>query len=211
MTDANKTISIAAADLQGRGVYRLVTSVLVPRPIGWISTIGKDGTPNLAPFSFFGGAASRPPHIFFSSSLRDGRQKDSLRNAEETGEFVFNVVDEVLAEAMNVTSSDWPYKVDEFKEAGLAMAPCVDVRVPRVAAAPVAIECKVTQMVPVECTTSVMVIGKVLRFHLREGLLRANGLVDAELLRPVGRLGGDEYATLGQVFSMVRPLDLREK
>lgn len=205
MNMEQKIISIAPDELPPRDAYRLMLSVIVPRPIAWVSTIGADGTLNLAPFSFFNGVGGTPPTVMFSVGLRKGQIKDTLRNVRETGEFVVNLVNEELAEAMNRTSGEWSYNVNEFELAGLATAPSIDVRPPRVAAAPVAMEAKVTQLVPVIGTTSTMVLGRILRYHIREGLLRPNGLVDATLLRPITRLGGDEYATIGRVFSMVRP------
>lgn len=201
----HKTISFAPDELPPRDAYRLLLSTVVPRPIAWVSTVGKDGTLNLAPFSFFNAVAGNPPTVMFSVGQRRGQTKDTLRNARETGEFVVNIVDESLAERMNQTSGEWHYEIDEFAMAGLTPAPSLAVRPPRVAAAAVAMEAKVTQIVPVEGSTSTMVLGRILRYHLREGLLRPNGLVDAALLRPIARLGGDEYITIGNVFSMTRP------
>ena len=198
-------ISIAPGDLSPRDAYRLMISVVVPRPIAWVSTVGADGSLNLAPFSFFNGVANNPLTIMVSVGQREGGPKDTLRNAQETGEFVVNIVDESLAEAMNATSGEWPYDTDEFELAGLATAPSCDVRPPRVAAAPVALEAKVSQIIPVEGATYTLILGRVVRFHIRDGLLRPNGLVDAARLRPLARLGGDEYARLEGVFSMARP------
>ena len=140
-----------------------------------------------------------------SVSRRAGRPKDTLFNAQATGEFVVNIVSEELAEAMNQTSGEWAYEVDEFELAGLTPALSIDVKPPRVAEAPLALECKVTQIVPVSETTYTLILGRVVRFHLRAGLLRPNGLIDASLLRPLARLGGDEYATIHNVFEMQRP------
>ena len=204
-TIQTKMLSIAPGDLPPRDAYRLMLSVVAPRPIAWVSSIGADGTLNLAPFSFFNGVGGNPPTVMFSVGQRKGQRKDTLRNVQETGEFVINIVSEELAEAMNQTSGEWPYEVNEFELAGLETAPSMDVRPPRVAAAPVAMEARVTQIVPVLGTTSTMVLGRIVRFHFREGLLRDNGLVDAMLVRPIARLGGDEYATIGSVFAMPRP------
>jgi len=200
-----KTLSIIPEDLPLRDAYRLMLSIVAPRPIAWVSSIGADGTLNLAPFSFFNGVGGTPPTVMFSVGQRKGKAKDTLRNVQETGEFVVNIVSEELAEAMNITSGEWDYEVNEFELAGLETAPSIDVCPPRVALAPVAMEGKVTQIVPVVGTTSTMVLGRILRYHIREELLRPNGLVDATLVRPIARLGGDEYATIGRVFSMARP------
>lgn len=198
-------LSINPDDLAPRDAYRLMISSVVPRPIGWASTVSPDGAPNLAPYSFFNGVAGPPPVVMISVGRRAGQPKDTLRNVEQTGEFVINVVDETLAEQMNHTSGDWAYGESEFDLAGLAMTPSVAVAPPRVAAAAVALEAKVQQLVPVDGTSYTMVLGRVVRFHIRADLLRANGLVDAMLLRPVARLGGDEYATVGRVFELSRP------
>lgn len=198
-------ISIAPTDLEPRDAYRLLISAVVPRPIGWASTLGANGTLNIAPFSFFNAVSNMPLTVMISVGQRQGQPKDTLRNARETGEYVINIVDEDLAAAMNITSGEWAYEVNEFDRAGLATAASFDVKPPRVAAAPVALECKVTQIVPVQDTTYTLILGRVLRFHIRSGLLRPNGTIDAALLKPVARLSGDEYATLGRVFEMKRP------
>ena len=203
LTSAMQTI--VPTDLDPREAYRLLISAVVPRPIGWASTIGADGSLNIAPFSFFNAVSNMPLTVMISVGQRRGQPKDTLRNARETGEFVINIVDEDLAAAMNTTSGEWAYDVNEFDRAGLATAPSLDVKPPRVAAAPIALECKVTQIVPVQDTTYTLILGRVLRFHIRSGLLRPNGQIDATLLKPVARLSGDEYATLGRVFEMQRP------
>ncbi|HZY40572.1 MAG TPA: flavin reductase family protein [Anaerolineae bacterium] len=197
--------TIVPTDLDPRDAYRLLISAVVPRPIGWASTLGADGSLNLAPFSFFNAVSNMPLTVMISVGQRRGQPKDTLRNALETGEFVINIVDEELAAAMNITSGEWAYDVDEFDRAGLMTAPSIDVKPPRVAAAPIALECKVTQIVPVQDTTYTLILGRVLRFHVRSDLLRPNGTIDASLLKPVARLSGDEYATLGRVFEMKRP------
>jgi flavin reductase (DIM6/NTAB) family NADH-FMN oxidoreductase RutF len=202
---AQDMTSIVPTDLDPREAYRLLISVVVPRPIGWASTIGADGTLNLAPFSFFNAVSNMPLTVMISVGQRKGQPKDTLRNAQETGAFVINIVDEALAAAMNETSGEWAYDVNEFDRAGVTPAASIDVPPPRVAEAPVALECKVTQIVPVIDTTYTMILGRVLRFHIRSDLLRPNGAVDALRLRPLARLSGDEYAALGRVFEMKRP------
>lgn len=197
--------SIIAADLAPRDAYRLLISAVVPRPIGWASTLGADGSLNLAPYSFFNGVGGSPPTVMISVGQRKGAAKDTLRNVRETGEMVINIVDVDLAERMNTTSGDWAYGISEFAQAGLTPAPSIDVRPPRVAEAKVALECAVTQIVPVDQTGYTMILGRVVRFHIRAGLLRSNGLIDPVALAPIARLGGDEYSRLGEVFEMGRP------
>ena len=202
---ASDSISIVPTDLDPRAAYRLLISVVVPRPIGWTSTIGVDGTLNLAPFSFFNAVSNMPLTVMISVGQRKGALKDTLRNVQETGEFVINIVNEELATAMNETSGEWAYEVNEFDRARVTPASSIDVKPPRVAEAPIALECQVKQIVSVIDTTYTMILGRVLRFHLRSDLLRPNGMVDALRLKPLARLGGDEYATLGGVFEMKRP------
>ncbi len=198
-------VSIDPDELNPRDAYRLVSSIVVPRPIAWVSTVGKDGSVNLAPFSFYNMVAGRPPIVMVSYSPRRTGEKDTLRNSRETGEFVVNVVDESLAEAMNSTSMECAYGVNEFTLAGLTPLPSVKVRPPRISEALAAMEAKVTQIVPVEGSSSVMVLGRIVRCHLREGLLGPDWVVKPELLKPVGRLGRIEHTTLGRIFSMARP------
>ena len=202
-------ISLVPEQMAARAPYHLLTSIAAPRPIAWISTINAEGVPNLAPFSFYNAVAGFPPTIMFSVSYRVQRKpkvKDTLRNVETMGEFVSHVIDETLAEAMMVTSADLPPGVNEFEIAGLEAVPSIDVQPPRIAAAPVAMECRVTQIVPVEGSTNVMVLGRVLRFHIREDLLRSNGLVDTVKMHPVTRLGGPvEYTKIGELFHLDIP------
>jgi len=143
--------------------------------------------------------------MFAPGKKADGSPKDSLRNARETGEFVVNLADEPLAEALNHTSGAWAHGVDEFAEAGLLAAPSSLVRPPRVAAAPVALECRVSQLVEVTGSSSTLVLGQVLAVQVRRDLLGDDGLIVAERYRPIARLGRDEYSALGRVFSLTRP------
>jgi flavin reductase (DIM6/NTAB) family NADH-FMN oxidoreductase RutF len=204
-----KMVTLIPGSMDARAPYHLLTSIAVPRPIAWVSTISADGVPNIAPFSFYNAVAGFPPTIMFSVSYRVGRDpkvKDTLRNCQEVGEFVSHVVDEQNTEAMIKTSVDYPYGVNEFEIAALETLPSMDVKPPRVAHAPVAMECRVTQIVPVEGATNVMILGEVLRFHIREGLYRSNGLVDTVRMKPVSRLGGRvEYAKIGELFHLKIP------
>lgn len=192
-------------ELEPRDAYRLLISTVIPRPIAWVSSMGKDGSVNLAPFSFFNAVGNSPPTIMISIGQRKGQVKDTLRNLKETGECVVHIADEELSEKMVQTSGDWSYGANEFEQAGLESIPSIHVKPPRLKNAPVAMEAKVTQIVPVEGTASTMVLGQVLCFHIREDLLRDNGGIDPNRLKPVARLGGTEYTTLGKVFSLVRP------
>lgn len=199
------TLSLAPTDLHPREAYRLFISLVVPRPVAWVSSMGADGSLNLAPFSFFNGVGGTPPTVMVSVGQRAGVPKDTLRNIEEMGEFVVHIAGKGLAEAVNATSGDWPYGVSEFEVAGLETLPCDLVRPPRLALAPVAMEVKATQLVPVLDTHYTMVLGQVLRYHIRKELLAEDGLADPAKLGAIARLGRDEYTWIEHVFSLPRP------
>ncbi len=198
-------ISFVPEEMEPRAPYHLLTSIVAPRPIAWVSTISKDGKPNLAPYSFFHAVAGFPPTIMFSVSYRqtkEPKEKDTLRNVREVKEFVCHIVDETMANAMIETAVDLPYGVNEFEVAKLNTISATDVQPLRIADAAVAMECQVTQIVPVEGATNVMVLGRVLRFHVREDLYRPEmGLVDTVRMKPITRLGGAvEYTKIGELF-----------
>lgn len=181
------------------------TALVVPRPIGWISTLSPEGVANLAPYSFFNAVCGEPPFVMFSSVGR----KDSQRNIEATGAFVVNMAVADLAEAMNATSAVVPPGVDEFALAGLEKAPCRNVAVPRVAASPVALECLLAQVVPLVSRDgrrgrSDVIIGEVVGIHIADAVIE-DGMLDVARIRPLSRLGYMDYAIVDDVFSMRRP------
>ena len=186
--------------------YHLLTSIVAPRPIAWVSTMSRGGLPNLAPYSFYNAVAGFPPTIMFSVSYRrrEPKEKDTLRNVKETGEFVSHIVNEAMAEAMLKTSAEFFYGVSEFEQVGLKTTASISVKPPRIVGVPVAMECKVTQIVPVEGATNVMVLGQVVRFHVREDLYRPElGLVNTVQMQPVTRLGGaKEYTKIGELLML---------
>lgn len=201
----NKMLSFVPAEMPDPAPYHLLTSIVAPRPIAWVSTVSADGAPNLAPYSFYNAVAGFPPTIMFSVSYRrrEPKEKDTLRNVKAVGEFVSHIVDEAMADAMVQTSAEFSYGISEFEQAGLETVASTDVKPLRLAQAPVAMECRVTQIVPVEGATNVMVLGRVVRFHIREDLYRSDlGLVDTVEMRPITRLGGTvEYTRIGELFS----------
>jgi flavin reductase (DIM6/NTAB) family NADH-FMN oxidoreductase RutF len=203
------TITLTPGEMAPRAPYHLLTSIVAPRPIAWVSTVSSTGEHNLAPFSFYNAVAGFPPTIMFSVSYRQTRlprTKDTLRNVQEVGEFVCHVATEDLAQEMIVTSADVPPGYNEFELAHLETTPSIHVRPLRILAAPVAMECRVTQIVPVEGTTNVMVLGCVLCFHIREDLLRENGMVDTIRMKPLTRLGGSvEYTRIGELIHLPVP------
>jgi flavin reductase (DIM6/NTAB) family NADH-FMN oxidoreductase RutF len=186
------------AELPGKEPYFLLTGLVVPRPIAWVSTLSEDGVANLAPHSYFNAISSDPLIVHFTST----GEKDSLRNCRATGEFVVNVVSRDLIEPMNLTAADAPPEVSEFDLAGLAQAPSERVAPPRVARAKAALECRVVDIHSLG--NGNMVFGQVLLVHVDDTVWR-DGRVDAELLDPVGRLSGSAYATLGDVVKIPRP------
>ncbi|HPF34680.1 MAG TPA: flavin reductase family protein [Candidatus Krumholzibacteria bacterium] len=199
---------IDPAEQDLRANYKLLIGSVLPRPIAWVSTADAEGRPNLAPFSFFTGASPQPPMVVFSPLRRfsDGQEKDTLVNIRATGEFVVNVVTEELVEQANDTAVEFAPGVSEFGEAGLTAAPCETVRAPRVAESPVSMECRLVQVVdlgPQAAGGGAVVIGEVLRFHVRDDLID-DGRIDTEALHPVGRLAGAEYTTLGRRFTLER-------
>lgn len=190
---------IDPARLEGREPYFLITSLVVPRPIAWVSSISADGVLNVAPHSYFNVISSNPWIVHFTST----GEKDTLRNVRATGEFVVNVVTRELVEEMNFTSADFPPGESEFEWADLEPAPSARVAVPRVARARVAFECRVNEIV--SKGNGHMVFGDVLLAHVDETLF-VEGRVDPHLLRPVGRLGGALYTDAsGDVFKLPRP------
>jgi flavin reductase (DIM6/NTAB) family NADH-FMN oxidoreductase RutF len=198
---------LRAGELTGRQRYRLLTSLLVPRPIAWVSTRSADGVRNLAPFSYFMGVSAAPMLIAVSVGLRRGDLKDTLVNVRERGDFAVNVVTERHIEAMVHTSGDWPPGTDEFQEAGVEAAECDVVDAPRVADAPAVLECRLFREVELGDAANALLVGEVLAVRLDPGLeLDPESLhVESESLRPVARLGLDEYAFLGARHHLPRP------
>lgn len=191
-------IGIDPVDLEERENYYLLTGIVVPRPIGWVSTVDATGQRNLAPHSYFNLVSSEPPVVLFSSIGR----KDTLRNIEAVGEFVVNVVSHELVEPMNLTSADFPPEEDEFSWAELEAVASTTVAPPRVNLAKVALECQLVEVRRVG--NGNVIFGRVVFVHIDESVWRL-GRVDPELLQPVGRLGGAAYATVKDVYKISRP------
>ena len=199
----------APLELTGRQLHRFLLGSILPRPIGWISTVGKEGRPNLAPFSHFNVVCFDPPHVMFAPTVRgtDGGIKDTLRNVRVSGEFVVNIVTEELAESMNVTSTEFPPEVDEFKVAKLTAASSSVVTPPRVEESPIHFECKVAHIYDIgeEVGAGSVVIGEVVHLHVDERVLLDNGRIDLAALKPIGRMVGKYYIGAEHVWEMERP------
>jgi flavin reductase (DIM6/NTAB) family NADH-FMN oxidoreductase RutF len=204
----NEMVSLDPATLDMPAKYRLLVDTIIPRPIAFISTLSENGTVNVAPYSFFNGVSSNPPAIMFSIAFKaDGTKKDTLRNIEQTGEFVVNTVGEWMAEAMNHCSADYPYGVSEVAQVGLTSIPSLVVAPPRIKESPVHLECRLIGLHQVgqqEAGAATVVIGEIVRFHIHKPAL-ISGRVLAEELKPIARLGGVRYAALESAFELPRP------
>lgn len=182
-------------------------AIIAPRPIGWVTTMGKSGAVNLAPYSFFNAFADRPPILAFSSV----GVKDSLAFAQETGEFVWNMPTWDLRHAMNETSATLPRGENEFLHAGLEMAPCNLVKPPRVARSPVAMECKVTSIQELKDIEGKgidywLVLGQVVGVHVDPAFIDEDGVLQLAEIKPIARCGYlADYAVVDSLFQMERP------
>jgi flavin reductase (DIM6/NTAB) family NADH-FMN oxidoreductase RutF len=197
------------SDAPPGAVYKLLTGAVVPRPIGWISTVDDKGQPNLAPFSFFNAVCSRPPTLLFCPSVRgtDANPKDTLTNIRQTNEFVVNIVTEQLAKAMNKTATELPAEVNEFEYARLTAAPSLAVASPRVAESPVNFECRLEQILSIGDGgpgSGWVVIGRIVHLHIDDRVLLDNYKIDTAALQPVGRLAGPNYARIRETFELFR-------
>ncbi|MEL6586058.1 MAG: flavin reductase family protein [Pseudomonadota bacterium] len=183
-------------------------AIVAPRPIGWISTRGMQGD-NLAPYSFFNAVAYVPPQVIFASTSakpdRDGT-KDSVAQIRETGVFCVNIVEQAARDHMNASSGAHPAGTDEFAVAGVEKAPCHTINCPRVATAPAALECKLTQIVHLPGDANFAVFGEVTGVHIREDCL-VDGRFDVTTFQPLSRLGYRDYAVVENVFELTRPDD----
>jgi len=204
--------SVDPAGHSPRDVYKLMTGIIVPRPIALVSTVNAAGQANLAPFSFFCGVGAAPPTLVFCPALRaessaePASRKDTLGNVESTGEFVVNVVNEAIAHAANITAAEVPPQVDEFALAGLTPLPSQVVRPPRVAESPAQMECKLLQVIYTSRQPSggVIVLGEIVRFHVRADLVN-QFRVDPAGLDAVGRMAGNTGVRTRDRIELVRP------
>lgn len=195
---------------EGHGLpHNPFNAIVAPRPIGWISTRSADGTDNLAPYSFFNAVAYVPPQVMFASTSakpdQDGT-KDSVANIRQTGVFCVNIVAQSERDVMNISSEAFDKGVDEFAKSGAAKTDCTEISCARVAGAPAALECKVSQIVPLEGAHNVMVIGEVIGVHMRDDCV-VDGRFDVTQFQPLTRMGYRDYAVIREVFELTRPDD----
>jgi flavin reductase (DIM6/NTAB) family NADH-FMN oxidoreductase RutF len=201
-------VKVDPAALSPDAAYAWLAATIVPRPIAWTSTLNEDGSTNLAPFSFFTGVSSDPPTCLICVTRRklqpDGTRppKDTWRNIERTGEYVIHVVSDALGPQMNATSRDFPYGTDELAAVGLTKLASEKVAPPRIAEAPVAMECRLDRIVEVGGTA--VIIGEILLWHVQDDLL-VNGRIDLGRLDAIGRMGGPTYTRTRDRFDLQRP------
>jgi flavin reductase (DIM6/NTAB) family NADH-FMN oxidoreductase RutF len=196
-------------ELHQKEVYKLLTGLIIPRPIAWVSTINEDGITNLAPFSYFNAVGDDPPHVMISISRSGNLNKDTLNNILQNKEFVVNMVTEDLAEKMNLTAYPLQLHESEFVFADVAKGVSVKVKPPLVAESPVSMECVLVHHYNLENHKnggSTIIIGRIVHFHIQDDILLENFYVNLENYQPISRLAGANYAKLGELFSIERPI-----
>lgn len=192
-----------------RAIYKLLTGSVIPRPIGWISSLSPDGIHNLAPFSYFNAVGEDPPHVMFSTVRSNNSNKDTLNNVLATKEFVVNMVTEETVEKMNRTSEIVAPEINEFELAGLTPIASIKVKPARVAESPITMECQLVHHYTLEGHQhggATILIGKIVMFHIDESVLLDDYKINMLTYKPVARLAGANYSKLGEIFSIKRPI-----
>jgi flavin reductase (DIM6/NTAB) family NADH-FMN oxidoreductase RutF len=192
---------IDPAYLDAETAYRLITGVVVPRPIAWVTTLSNSGVVNLAPFSAFTFVSPKPPMLAISVGRKGGIYKDTAQNILNNEEYVVHIADSSLMTAVHESSTEHPPDVSEVEELRLSTLPGERIKVPRLAAAPVAMECRFRQCLEFGETHSRLIVGEVLVFHIRDGLLQ-NGKIETRALDPIARIAGPRYARLGEIVTL---------
>ena len=195
------TQTFEAASLDAEACYKLMSGVVVPRPIAWITTQSAQGVVNLAPFSCYTFVCSKPPMVGINMGLRDDQRKDTCRNIIEQGEFVINIGDETQAEAIHQSAAELPPEVSEVDLLGLRLSPSTLVRTPRLSDVPAALECRLHSIQSFGDTGAEFVVAEVVAFQFRDGLC-TDGKIDIQRLRPLARIGGPHYARLGDLITL---------
>lgn len=202
-------MQISVKDTDSGILYKLLTGLVIPRPIGWISTVDENGINNLAPFSFFNVVGEDPPHVMFSTVRTGDKNKDTLNNVLANKQFVVNLVTEDVVEQMNTTSNAVENAVDEFQLANLTPISCELIKPKRVAEAKAHFECEMVHHYFLEDHKNggaCIVIGKVLMMHIADEILLENYRINLDKYQPVARLAGSNYSKLGETFSIKRNL-----
>jgi flavin reductase (DIM6/NTAB) family NADH-FMN oxidoreductase RutF len=192
---------IDPAYLDPETAYRLITGVVVPRPIAWVTSLSSGGTLNLAPFSAFTFVAPKPPMLAISVGRKGKIYKDTAQNILNNEEYVVHIADSSLMNAVHESSTEHPPDVSEVEELRLSTLPGERIKVARLASAPIAMECRFRQCLEFGETRSRLIVGEVLVFHIRDGLLN-NGKIETEALDPIARIAGPRYAKLGDIVTL---------
>lgn len=203
----NKTMEFNPDTLEAPAIYKLLTASVIPRPIGWISTIDENGINNLAPFSYFNVVGDDPPHVMFSTVRGNNTNKDTLNNVMANKQFVVNMVTESLVEQMNKTSQVVPSDVDEFELVGLTPIASIKIKPMRVKESPITFECKMVHHYFLEDHKqggACIVIGRIVMMHFDESVLQDHYKINTEAYKPVARLAGSNYSKIGEIFSVKR-------
>jgi flavin reductase (DIM6/NTAB) family NADH-FMN oxidoreductase RutF len=194
-------------ELEHTAVYKLLTGTVIPRPIGWISSISENGINNLAPFSYFNAVGDDPPHVMFSTGRGHNTNKDTLNNVLATKQFVVNMVTEELAEQMNITAQSVPSEIDEFELAGVTPIASHKIKPMRVKESPITFECELVHHYFLEDHKhggACVVIGRIVMMHFDENVLLDNYKINLDTYKPIARLAGSHYSKLGELFSVKR-------
>lgn len=194
-------------ELEHSALYKLLTGTVIPRPIGWISTISEDGINNLAPFSYFNMLGDDPPHLMFSTRRDNNTNKDTLANVLANKQFVVNMVTIDLVEQMNATSESVASEVDEFELTGLTPIDSIKIKPKRVKESKITFECEMVHHYFLENHKqggSCVVIGRIIMMHYDDSVLLDNYKINLETYKPVARLSGANYATIGETFTLKR-------
>jgi flavin reductase (DIM6/NTAB) family NADH-FMN oxidoreductase RutF len=194
-------------NLEHSAIYKLLTGAVIPRPIGWISTIDENGINNLAPFSYFNAVADDPPHVMFSIGKTDNTNKDTLNNVLANKQFVVNMVTEDLVEQMNTTAQSVPSEVDEFVLANVTPIDSIKVNPKRVKQSKITFECEMVHHFFIENHSNggaCVIIGRIIMMHFDDSVLLDNYKINLENYKPVARLAGSNYAKIGEIFSIKR-------
>ncbi|MEP9348824.1 flavin reductase family protein [Xanthobacter sp. KR7-225] len=198
---ASKSMQIRPEEFAAEEAYKLLTGIVVPRPIAWITTLSATGSVNLAPFSAFTFVSPKPPMLAVSIGHKAGVYKDTAVNILRTEEYVVHIADQPLIGAVHSSAVEHPPHVSEADLLGLQTLPSEKVAPPRLAVAPVAMECRFRHCMEFGETKSRLIVGEVVMIHLREGLAR-NGKIDTRALNPICRIAGPNYATLGEIVTL---------
>lgn len=194
-------------EIEQKTIYKLLSGIVIPRPIGWISSISEEGITNLAPFSFFNAVGDDPPHVMFSAGRGATSNQDTLNNVLNTKQFVVNMVTEELVEQMNRTAQGIPPHESEFEFANLTPIPSIKIKPPRVKESPITMECELVHHYTLEDHKfggSTILVGRIVLFHVAENMLLESHKINQENYQPISRLAGSNYSKIGEIFSVKR-------